>query len=198
MILVYLYSRFGDTGEKSGGKVQYNIPVPNFPVQQATEELAESGVNVESESPRKRRQQKNQSFEQDAASSGSSSIDDMVGRNIDDKNYNYGAGAHSLRDELLVPQRVTNSASMKTGPPRYMIGTTANTSKRTVSKPVTTSPKTSMTPASRRAAPAPPNKVPPASFSGGVSYSKNSDKEKFKYFAYRRTSVLDHELPPVS
>jgi hypothetical protein len=190
MILVFLYSRYGDTGDKiDSNPIQYSIPVPAFPVAASgnqANDVDDGDAYVEAPIPSEgheyssdnnKRNSKPISRDDDSESSGSSEFAPP------DRSYSFNADEstvpRSLRDDFVRKRPTENQQRSGAKLPRYLSGT-ATSSKRNVSG-ASPGHKGAGSPDGRSASPA---------WGAGAGKSKGGDKKDFKYYAYKSTNVI--------
>ena len=184
MILVYLFSRFGDTGDGLESEAStYSLPAPDFPVSVPDYENGQysplpskevnkglSGYGLSDEAIGE------EYLYGDGASSASSHSSTGV------NNSKYFDGDRSGSIEYNKHPQTLKSASQRNGPPAgkpsYMGGTSSNKGKRFS----TLSPHGS-------------GNLSPGDRVHGARSQKENSRGDFQYYAYKRTSIMDHELP---
>lgn len=182
MIMAYLFTRFGDTGDGIESEAStYSLPVPDYPVAHL-DDTTNGGQSLKEYTEKKG----NESYEDDKASSASSHS--SRGGNEDYFNYSGGGPVEYMNNNVQTLQ----SSKTKRGPPpvsrpNYMGGTTANKSKRFS----TIVPSNTYNSPGDKVAVTRGHKMTSSQQHGG-----GKDGNDFKYYAYRKTSILSKELPP--
>ena len=190
MILVFLFSRFGDTGDKlDSNPIQYSIPVPNFPVAATgnqTGDAEDGDIHAEATMP---------SEGHDYSSDNNKRIPKKIGRDDEsessdsseygppDRNYSFNAdeaaAPRSLRDDFVRKRPTENQQRGGAKLPRYLSGT-ATSSKRNV---------TGASPGTKGVA-SPDGQLASPAWGAGAGKSKGGDKRDFKYYAYKSANVF--------
>ena len=206
MILAYLFSRFGDTGDGLESEAStYSLPAPEYPVSLPTEELppnyafkpgipataAMSGFGGRGDGYREDRGIGGDEFF-DNDGDGSSMASSHTFEEADEardmpRGYN-GSMEYTYTNNNNGAQTLDTSkkqAPLPVRKPNYMGGTSTNKGKRF----------STISPQGRggygRGISSPGNNVA----SIRAQKANEMKEDNFKYYAYKRPSVLDHELP---
>lgn len=201
MILAYLFSRFGDTGDGLESEAStYSLPVPDFPVSVAVGIHPRAGDTTDSYTAFAAQQggfghslkdsggyRENTSdfFDGDDGASLASS-QASGGAREQDFYGGYGGGSTEYANNNA---HTLESSSRRAPPPvnkpGYMGGTSANKNKRF----------STISPQGRDRGNSSGNRVAGARAQRMTNTSTKNGDNNFKYYAYKRTSILDHELP---
>ena len=195
MMLSYLFSRFGDMGDKADSSpVHYSIPHPSFhgTASAAGSTAAHLGKKDSIGTPRNSEYNVEQGVDNPPVSAGigrqsserkvtmeddeSSTSSGFMSPNREYENNSYSNSyedgkPRSLRDELI--KRTPTGNSRQTAPaPRYLSGTTASATKNNRDK-------------SRKVL----ESSPPAWGAGAGATRKFESEKEFKYYAYKNSEV---------
>lgn len=194
MILAYLFTRFGDTGDGLESEAStYSLPPPTFPVfAQRDAPNAESAAAVEYGDDFMKSSEFTAGSDYHSGDMGSSASSQSSGAGNEGRDY-YGYGGEFAAAEYSNYPQTLREPSQRKAPapakkPNYMGGTTANKSKRFS----VVSPRSGNTGLGDKVAGARAQK----SAAGSTRNASNGKNEnEFKYYAYRKTSILNHDLP---
>ena len=195
MILAYLFTRFGDTGDGLESEAStYSLPPPDFPVSARRDApIMESAGAADYNDDVMKNMEYTVGSDYHNGDRGSSASSQSSGAGNEARDFFGYSGESAAMEYTTHPHTLREPSQRKVPPParkpNYMGGTTANKSKRFS----VVSPRHENAGLGDKVAGARAHKN--AAESGRNTTNGGKNENEFKYYAYRKTSILNRDLP---